>query len=276
MKGSPLEHYRPWLEDIRKERPHQLRRRHRAIVSRKVGDRRRRLEPAVRRHGGEPALPFRRRGADARAAARQIAGPRRGQARGRRACAGEDARRQLARVHADHEHARQGQGNLRPLAQVRGRRRFAPPRQSRRARNRRSAGRRGDRRLSAPFASLLCVEGALVRQDRSSNHWDRNAPLPNAATRTLLLGRGARHGARRLSRLFAAHGRYRQAILRRGLDRRAGEAGQGARRLRASDDAVGAPLCARQLSRQAARRDDARPRTRPRRASGARRAQRRA
>ncbi len=24
MKGSPLEHYRPWIEDIRKERPHQL------------------------------------------------------------------------------------------------------------------------------------------------------------------------------------------------------------------------------------------------------------
>ena len=24
MRGSQLEHYRPWLEDIRKERPHQL------------------------------------------------------------------------------------------------------------------------------------------------------------------------------------------------------------------------------------------------------------
>ena len=106
-------------------------------------------------------------------------------------------------------------------------------------------------------------------------HWDRNAPLPDAPRARLRLERGARHGARRLSRLFAAHGRPRPAILRRGLDRRAGAARQGAGRLRPSDDAVGAPLCPGQLPRQAARRDDARPRARPRRASGARRAQRR-
>ena len=108
------------------------------------------------------------------------------------------------------------------------------------------------------------------------DHWDRNAPLPDAPSRVVRLERGARHGARRLSRLFAAHGRHRAALLRRRLDRRAAAARQGAGRLRPSDDAVGAPLRAGQLSRQAARRDDARARARPRRPSGARRAQRRA
>ena len=68
----------------------------------------------------------------------------------------------------------------------------------------------------------------------------------------------------------------RRALLRRPLDRRAGAARQGAGRLRASDRAVGASLCAAQLSGQAARRDDARARARPRRASGAGRAERRA
>ncbi len=49
---------------------------------------------------------------------------------------------------------------------------------------------------------------------------------------------------------------------------------QAAGRLRASDRAVGASLCAAQLPGQAARRDDARARARPRRASGAGGAQR--
>jgi hypothetical protein len=53
------------------------------------------------------------------------------------------------------------------------------------------------------------------------------------------------------------------------LDRRAGAARQGAGRVRASDRAVGASLCDAELSGQAARRDDARARARPRRASGA-------
>jgi oligoendopeptidase F len=49
-----------------------------------------------------------------------------------------------------------------------------------------------------------------------------------------------------------------ERFFRRSLDRRAGAAGQGAGRVRASDDAVGASLCAAQLPGQAARRDDAR------------------
>ena len=61
------------------------------------------------------------------------------------------------------------------------------------------------------------------------DHWDRNAPLPNAPRRVYAMGDRARHRARRLSRIFAADGRHRPALLRRRLDRRAGEARQGAR-----------------------------------------------
>ncbi len=107
-------------------------------------------------------------------------------------------------------------------------------------------------------------------------HWDRNAPLPSAPAAPLCLGDGARHGARCLRPFLSAHGRRRPPVLRRGLDRRACPAGQGARRLRPSDHAVRPPLRAGQLPREAARRDDARPRARPRRSSGPRRSQRRA
>ena len=73
-----------------------------------------------------------------------------------------------------------------------------------------------------------------------------------------------------LCRLLAARWpTIARALLRRALDRRAGAARQGAGRLRASDRAVGAPLCAAELPGQAARRDDARARARPRRAPGA-------
>ena len=99
--------------------------------------------------------------------------------------------------------------------------------------------------------------------------WDRNAPLPETIDRKRPLGRGARDRARRLWRLRAGDGGDRRALLRQALDRRADAARQGARRLRASDRALGAPLRAAQLPGQDARRDDARPRARPRRAPGA-------
>ena len=46
---APLAHYRPWLEDIRKEKPLPARRPDRAALPREVGHRPRRLEPALRR-----------------------------------------------------------------------------------------------------------------------------------------------------------------------------------------------------------------------------------
>ena len=107
-------------------------------------------------------------------------------------------------------------------------------------------------------------------------HWDRNAPLPQVPTRTIAWDEAK-------ETVLTAYGAFspKMAVIAerffdRPLDRCAGAAGQDAGRLRASDRAVGAPLCAAQLSGQAARRDDARARTRARRASGARRAQRRA
>ena len=125
--------------------------------------------------------------------------------------------------------------------------RFAPSRQPGRARGGRGAGRCGHRRLSAPVASLLRAQSPLVRQgDAGALGPQRAAAWPDAPR--LFLGERARHGAVGLFGLLAAHGRHRAPVLRRGLDRCAGEAWQGARRLRPSDDAVGPPLRAGQLS----------------------------
>ena len=90
------------------------------------------------------------------------------------------------------------------------------------------------------------------------SYWDRNAPLPFAATGNIALVRRGKARSDRLRRLFAGHGRDCQALLHRPLDRRAGASRQGAGRVLASDHAVGAPLRAAQLPGQAARRDDAR------------------
>ena len=59
------------------------RRPHRAVVPRKIRHRPRRLEPPVRRNHRRAALQHRWRGADARAGAEPVAGPRPGPARSR-------------------------------------------------------------------------------------------------------------------------------------------------------------------------------------------------
>ena len=74
-------------------------------------------------------------------------------------------------------------------------------------------------------------------------HWDRNAPLPQVAMRTIGWPQAQRDGADRLRRVLAEDGVDRRALLQEPLDRRAGAAGKIARRLRASDRAVGASLC---------------------------------
>ena len=229
----------------------------RAAVPREVGDRRGRLEPAVRRDDG--ALRFK---VDGKALAIEPtlnadAGREREEApRGVRG-ARQDLQGEPARLHADHQHARQGQGNFRPLARLQGHRRRAASLQPRRAGSGRCAGRRGARRLSAAVASLLRAEGQVVRQEAPAALGPQRAAAQGRAAHDSV-GRGAGHGAHRLRRVLAAHGGHRRALLRAQLDRCAGAAGQAARRLRASDGAVGAPLCAAQLSGQAARRDDAR------------------
>ncbi|MCY1298100.1 hypothetical protein D9M70_475710 [compost metagenome] len=89
------------------------------------------------------------------------------------------------------------------------------------------------------------------------------------AERADFLERSQGHGALCLQGLRSGNGCDRPPLLRRELDRRAGAAGQGTGRLRPSDGTIRAPLRARQLHGQAARRHDARTRTRPRRAPGA-------
>ena len=95
-------------------------------------------------------------------------------------------------------------------------------------------------------------------QDRLK-HWDRNAPLPDAPQKTY-------DWAQARAAVLDAYGKFSprmaeiaQTLLRQELDRRAGAARQGARRLRPSDLDLGPSLCPAQLPGQAARRDDAGP-----------------
>ena len=76
----------------------------------------------------------------------------------------EDLQGQPAALHADHQHARQGQGDLRPLARLQGRRRCRHLANRVEPRGGRCAGRGGARGLSAAVASLLRAEGEMVRQ----------------------------------------------------------------------------------------------------------------
>ena len=64
------------------------------------------------------------------------------------------------------------------------------------------------------------------------------------------------HGARRLCGVRAAHGEHRQALLRGRLDRRAGARRQITRGVLAPDGAVRAPLYPHELPGPVARRDD--------------------
>ena len=115
-------------------------RRPRTIVPGQIGQRRGRLEPIVRRHDGGAQVRLRRREPDARASARQTHGSGREDAGGGGQRARQDAWSESAALRPHHQHARQGQGDLRPLAQIQGRRRFAPSCQPGRARGRRGAG----------------------------------------------------------------------------------------------------------------------------------------
>ena len=114
----------------------------RGTVPREVGHRLFGLEPQLRRDHRVLAFQDRRQAALDRAGAQPAAGRRRRQAQGGGRGARQDLQGQLAAVHADHQHARQGQGDFRPLARLQGRRRRAPFVQPRRARSGGGAGRR--------------------------------------------------------------------------------------------------------------------------------------
>ena len=216
-------------------------------------------------------LQGRRRGAGDRADAQPPPGRRRRRSGTRAAEALAATFKENLRLFTlHHQHARQGQGDLRPLARLQGRRGLAPSRQPRRAGGGRRACRRGARGLSAPVAPLLPAEGAVVRPRHSQPSGTGTRRCPKSPQRAHQIRRGARDRARRLWPLLAGDGDDRPPLLRRALDRRAGATRQGARRLRASDGAERPSLRAAQLSGQGARRDDACPRARPRRPPGAR------
>ena len=127
-------HYRPWVLDLRKDKPYQLEDRieqlfhEKSITGRGAWNRlfdetmaelrfdidgeELTLEPTLNRLQ-DPDREMRRKAAEALAAT---------------------FKQNLRDLHADHQHAGQGQGDLRPLARLPGHRRFPPPRQPRRAR----------------------------------------------------------------------------------------------------------------------------------------------
>ena len=257
MQTPELGHYRPWIEDQRKDKPYQLEDRVEQLFHEKSADRLRRLEPAVRPDHLGVALQGRRQGTGDRADAEPAAGSRAGKAQGGGAGAGENLQGQRAHLCADHQYAGQGQGDFRSLARFPGRRGFPASGQPRRARGGRCAGGLGARGLSAAVASLLCAEGGLVQKEEARALGPQRAAAVRRHRQHPVAGR-QEHGADGLSR----RSRRKWPISPSGFSpiagsmRRCGR--QGAGRVLASDHAVGASLCADELSGQAARRDDAR------------------
>ena len=228
------------------------------------------MEPALQRDDDGAQIRGRRRegAARARADAELPDAPRRAQAAGCCGSAGEGVQGEHPPLHPHHQHAGEGQGDLRSLARLQGRGRQPPPRQPRRTRGGGGAGRIGAGRLSANGAPLLRHEGQVARQAEAGLLGPQRAAARPARAHRAVAGGGS-NGARGLWRIRPAHGDDRQAVLRRCVDRRAGARGQVARRLLASDRAVGASLHSHELPGQGARCHDARPRAGPRRAPGA-------
>ena len=113
--------------------------------------------------------------------------------------------------------------------------------------------------LSAPVAPLLQHEGEVAGQGPSSC---TGTATRRCRRRTRAKCRGPRQGTSSSPPIgsFAPEmASIAAGLLRQALDRRADAARQGAGRLRASDRALGASLCAAQLPGQDARRDDAGP-----------------
>ena len=204
MADPALGHYRPWIEDVRKEKPYQLEDRVEELFHEKsvtgAGAWNRLFDETM------GSLRFKVDGKslaiEQTLSLMQDASEKKRRAASR--SAGQDLQGEPARLHADHQHARQGQGDFRPLARLQGHRGCAASLQSRRARSRRCAGRRGARRLSAAVASLLRAEGQVVRQE---------APAALGPQRAAAQGRAAHDpvGSRRRTRCSPPTARSRRA-----------------------------------------------------------------
>ena len=184
-RDPALGHYRPWLEDIRKEKPYQLEDRveqlfhEKSVTGRGAWNRlfdetmtSLRFTVDGEELAIEPTLNLLQ---DADETKRHAGG------RGAR----RDVQGEPPPLHAHHQYARQGQGDLRPLARLQGRRRRAPSLQPGRAGGGRCAGRGRARRLSAPVAPLLRAEGALVRPRPASTIGTATRRCPRCRARTI-------------------------------------------------------------------------------------------
>ncbi len=198
-------------------------------IARKIGRRPRRVGAAVRRDDRRIALSVPRPRADrGRGDAPVVRPGRRGAARGG-AVDRRGARQKRPRLRADHQHARQGQGDRGPLAQIPAADLGAQPVELRRGRGRRCADRGGARQLPEPVAPLLPAEGALVRRRATAVLGPQRAAARRCRPHARL-ERGARHGAVGLSRVLAGAGRGRRKISSRGpgSTRRCGRASRRA------------------------------------------------
>ena len=180
-----LGHYRPWLEDVRKEKPYQLEDRvellfhEKSVTGRGAWNRlfdetmtALRFDVGGKELAIEPTLNLLQHedGAKRKAAAEALA---------------RDLQEEHPPVRAHHQYAGQGQGDLRPLARLQGRRRCAPPVEPRRAGGGGGAGRgRAQRAYPRLSHRYYALKARWFGRD-VLDHWDRNAPLPDRPTQVI-------------------------------------------------------------------------------------------
>ena len=176
---TPLAHYRPWIEDLRKDKPYQLEDR---------------VEQLFHEKSQSGYAAWNRLFDQTISGLRFKVGARSWRSSRRSTCCRTARGKAQGRGRRWQRPSRTMSGPLRssPTRSPRTRRfpiagaasrmwRISPPEQPRRARGRRCPGRLGSRGLSAAVAPLLQSEGRLVQKKKLA-HWDRNAPLPFAAT----------------------------------------------------------------------------------------------
>ena len=123
MADPALGHYRPWIEDIRKDKPYQLEDRVEQLFHEKSVTGYSAWNRLFDETMARPALQGRRQVAGDRADAQPDAGPdARTSARRRREALAKTFKENLRLFTLHHQHARQGQGDFRPLARLRRRR----------------------------------------------------------------------------------------------------------------------------------------------------------
>ena len=188
MQEPALGHYRPWLEDMRKDKPYQLEDRIEQLFHEKSVT----AYSAWNRLFDETIASLRFKVgieiARDRAGAQSHAGSERGDAQGGFAGARQDIQGEPAHLRADHQYSRQGQGDRRPLARFR----------------RRGGGAASCPTGSSPRWSMRWSKAVRAAYPRLSHryyalkakwfgkkrlpHWDRNAPFAEGRPRARSAG----------------------------------------------------------------------------------------